>query len=328
MIRNLILALILLSGCQSRQANENNNKILFSSVSQEHLQPTKWDVGDTTITNEDRLDLFQNHIKGVGGGYIGVGSSQNLSLAAWAKSRWVWLMDFTRIVVAVNKINIAFIRESKTPAEFRQLWKKNSKKRAHAIIKKYYDSQKDYRFTLASWHKSRPFQQRRFRHDDITTKKHKFSLWLHDKKLYDYIRSLALKGRIMAIRGDLKGKTTVDSISKIATKMGIVLRVIYYSNAEEYFNLDGQFRKNWMNVPVDEKSMIVRTISVDRWHYPWAPGSALSTNRGFHYNIQPAMNYIKWLQLSRPGLRTRHILKMGKIDKKNGFSIVDAGPAG
>ena len=317
----------MLISCTSSQANETKIKHQFESVSQEDLKATKWDVGDTTITNEDRLDLFKPHVQNLQGGYIGVGSSQNLSLAVWARSEWVWLMDFTRIVVAVNKINIAFIVESKTPAEFRQLWKKNSKSRALSLIKKYYENEPDFSFIQTAWIKSRPYQERRFKHDDITTKKYNFELWLDNLQDYNYIRELAIKGRIQAIKGDLRGKTTVMSVAKTAREMGLTMRVVYYSNAEEYFDLDGQFRDNWLSMPIDEKSVIVRTISVDKWNYPWAPGSELSTSKGFHYNIQKAENYQNWLKLSKAKLRTRHILKKSQIDKANGFSYVDSGPA-
>ncbi|MDH5655154.1 MAG: hypothetical protein OEZ34_04565 [Spirochaetia bacterium] len=321
-----IILLFSFTTCLNQKIDPQEQKQFFDGTSQENLKPTKWDTGDTTITNEDRLDLFEKHIKGKGGGYIGVGSSQNLSLIAWAQSDWVWLMDFTRIVVAVNTINIAFIKESDTPEKFRSLWSKSSHEKSVEIIKKHYGDSSDYNFLVQSLVKSRPYQLRRFKNDDLNTEKYKFSLWLYDIKLYSYIRKLALEGRIRAVMGDLRGPVTVGSISDAARRMQIPVRLVYFSNAEEYFDLTGQFKENWTNLPVDETSVIVRTVSVNRWHYPWAPGSDLSTDRGFHYNIQPAINYQKWLASNQKKLKVETILKTGEIDKKNGFSIVDSDP--
>ncbi|MCB1166525.1 MAG: hypothetical protein KDK37_06365 [Leptospiraceae bacterium] len=296
----------------------------FRATNQEDLKPTIWDTGDTTITNEDRLDLFEPHVKDLGGGYVGVGSTQNFTLAAWAKSDWIWLMDFTRVVVATNKIHIAFLQECPTAAEFRKLWEPGSKQKALEVIEKHYASEPDFALIKKAWSISGPFQRKRFRYDDVIHKKFQFHGWLNSKETYEYIRNLALKGRIQAVRGDLKGPITVKSIAEQAKKMGIVFRIIYYSNAEEYFPLADDFRSNWTSIPVDEKSLIVRTISVYRNQYPWAPGSELSTDRGFHYVLENAANYQKWLKEGKAGLRVENIVATGETDKKNGITIIKA----
>ncbi|MCB1174330.1 MAG: hypothetical protein KDK39_12225 [Leptospiraceae bacterium] len=312
-----------IGSCQSAP-DQKQLQGYFENTSQEDLQKTRWDTGDTTITNEDRLDLFRPHVLNRGGGYIGVGSSQNLSLAAWAGSEWVWLVDFTRIVVAVNKANLAFIQESPTPTEFRYFWQKENDTAALAVIRKHYAQAKDLAFILESFRKSRPYQLRRFRNDDIVTQKYNFALWLYDQKLYDHIRRLAIGGRIIARQGDIRGPITIKSVAHQAALMQVPIRTIYFSNAEEYFDLDGSFRENWLAIQGDKTALVVRTISVDRWDYPWAPGSELSTTRGFHYNIQSLGSYQSWLRSGPPGLRTRMILKTGTIDKANGFSQVSS----
>ncbi|MBE7439032.1 MAG: hypothetical protein HS115_11295 [Spirochaetales bacterium] len=294
----------------------------FQNSPEEELKPTIWFTGDTTITNEDRLDLFEKHVRGLGGGCFGVGSSQNLSLAAWAKCDFLWLMDFTEIVVAANKINIAFLKAAENRQQFRRLWTKEARREALAIIEKEYANAADLKFIESAWAKSYPFQMKRYATDDKVTAKYNFALWLYDDSLYNHIRTMALGGRIRALKGDLRGPTTVLGIADAARRMNIVLRLVYFSNAEEYFTYGEQFRKNWTAIPVDEKSLIVRTISVEKHKFPWAPDSHLSTDRGFHYNIQPALSYQNWLKSPQKNLRSRDILATGQVDRENGFTLI------
>ena len=324
----MLLAAPLLTLCQGGETqaiSPEKQKELFQQTNQEDLKPTIWDTGDTTITNEDRLDLLEPHVRDIGGAYVGVGSTQNFTLAAWAKSEWIWLMDFTRVVVATNKIHIAFLQECPTPEEFRKLWEPGSKAKAMEVIEKHYAGQPDYDLIRKAWSTSGPFQRRRFRYDDVIHKKFNFHGWLNSKETYDHIRGLALKGRIQAVRGDLKGPITVKSIAEQAKKMGIVFRIMYFSNAEEYFPLGDDFRSNWLSLPVDEKSMVVRTISVYRGKLPWAPGSELSTDRGFHYVLQSAPHFQKWLKEGKEGLRIEEIVLTGNTDRENGITLIKNG---
>ena len=129
----LLLISIVLTSCKPQKPEkpkltEAQLQQLFHSMGEENLKPTRWDQGSTTTTNEDRLDLYIPHIQNMGGAYVGVGSIQNFTLAAWAKVEYLILMDFTRIVPAANKVHIAFLNAAKTPDEFKALWSKNRAK--------------------------------------------------------------------------------------------------------------------------------------------------------------------------------------------------------
>ncbi|MCX7679799.1 MAG: hypothetical protein N2316_11370, partial [Spirochaetes bacterium] len=82
--------LFLASGAFAQQSNLSVHNI-FLSTPEEDVTPTKWEIGNTIISNEDRLELYKKHIEDIGGGYIGVGGTQNFLLASWANSEWVWL---------------------------------------------------------------------------------------------------------------------------------------------------------------------------------------------------------------------------------------------
>ncbi len=297
---------------------------LFQKSAEENLKPTKWDYGGTTISNEDRLDIFQKHIENVGGGYVGVGSTQNFTLAAWAKAEWVWLMDFTRIVVAVNKIHITFLKKAENPKEFIDLWQWQNRVKAMQILKEEFKALPPYQsqFILGTWYKARPFFLNRQRVIQSVTKRVKYHTWLTDESLYQYMRKLALQGRIRALGGDLNGPTTFQTIAKTAQDMGIKIRVLYFSNAEEYFPFR-PYRANFQNsiksMPIDQSSQVIRTVSIFKWIYPWAPESHHSNDRGFHYNVMPLQSMASAFEKPEK-TSVIEFLKYSAVDLKLGFS--------
>jgi hypothetical protein len=72
-------------------------------------------------SNERRIDLFWNVIKDLRGVYLGVGTDQNLSLAARAKSELVILMDFDPEIVKVNRLHVFFLKNTNNYSEFKNL---------------------------------------------------------------------------------------------------------------------------------------------------------------------------------------------------------------
>lgn len=305
------------------EVSEKRKLEIFHSVKQEELKSTRWDTGDTTITNEDRLDIFFPHVHNRGGGYIGLGSFQNFTLAAWARSEYIYLVDFTRIVVAVNKINIELIKRSETPAEFMAWWKRKNRSKREKVIKEVFGEHDNYRFFVTSSRKAALYQRKRFRLEKKFSRMRPYETWLTRQSDYSYIRKLALENRIKPLKGNIEGTTTILSIAEAYKKMDVPVRVIYLTNAEEYFSrYSKQFRKNWRAVPTDGYSVAVRTISVSRWLYPWAPGSDYSTKRGFHYIAQEAENFQKWLKHGSPALNLKAMMKKATVYKKEGLSII------
>ncbi len=337
----LCVSLFLLTKCnwyeQSYTYSKKVSKRIFHSSTEEKLKPTIWDIGDTTVSNEDRYDLFLKHIKDLRGGYFGVGSIQNLTFSAWAKSDWVWLMDFTRIVVAVNKIHIAFLKNALNPEEFDELWLKKNSKRAKRILKEEYGDEIDYPFISSKMEIARNYFQQRARLMKRLALKRNYTIWLKDQQDYDHLRKLALRGRIRSLKGDIAGKVTVSGIAKAAKKMQVPLRVIYFSNAEEYlkysfkkkgYDIHGyskQFRSNWIAIPTDELSVIIRTFSQSNHIYTWPEDSHHSTNKGFHYNIMSVKLFKDWL-LYKGHVSVAILMENSHVFREKGYSIIKKKP--
>ena len=331
-------SIIFLSGMSLRDAAFSQNSLtpaekdsglvtLFRQTPEEQLTPTRWEIGNTIISNEDRLEHFRDSIADIGGGYAGLGGTQNFLLASWANSEWIWLFDFTQRVVTANRIHIAFLKSAATPAEFRSLWTAKSRKKAMNIIEKEFSGDPEIAYVKKTWKVGLGYVSWRFRNLDRVTKKYNYKIWLNDPVYYDRLRNLALADRIIARKGNLNGTVTIQGIAETSGKMGVPIRVVYLSNAEEYIkNYSDQFKKNFTALPADEKSVLLRTTSVYRRLFPWAPDSELSTEKGFHYNITPLRIFQEWLTLGREKLRVVDIMKTGEVNKKDGVSIIKVSP--
>lgn len=314
------------SPASAQVAAQERHKI-FSSTLEEDLEPTKWEIGNTIISNEDRLELFKNHVSDIGGGYVGLGGTQNFLLSSWANSEWVWLVDFTKRVVAANMLHIAFLKQAETPEKFRALWTKASSKTAMEIIEKEFTGNPEIDYLKRTWKIGLGYIPWRFRNLDRVTKKYKYTIWLNDQKYYDRIRNLALAGRIIARKGNLNGTITIRSIAETAKKMNVPIRLVYLSNAEEYIpSYSENFRKNFTALPSDSRSILLRTISFQKIKYPWAPDSEISTDKGFHYNVMPLNIFQEYLSRPVQKLSVHDIMRSAVIDKENGISVVQVIP--
>lgn len=301
---------------------------IFYSTPEEDVEPTKWEIGNTIISNEDRLELFKNHIADIGGGYVGLGGTQNFLLSSWANSEWVWLVDFTKRVVAANMLHIAFLKHADTPEKFRALWTKTSSKSVAEIIDSEFSSNPEIDYIKRTWKIGLGYIPWRFRNLDRVTKKYKYTIWLNDQKYYDRIRNLALAGKIIARKGNLNGTITICGIADAAKRMNVPIRLVYLSNAEEYIpSYSENFKKNFTALPSDNRSILLRTISFQKLSYPWAPDSEISTDKGFHYNVMALQIFQEYLSRPAQKLSVHDIMRAAVIDKENGISVVHTIPA-
>ncbi len=307
----------------SAQVAVKQQHAIFSSTPEEDVEPTKWEIGNTIISNEDRLELFKNHIADIGGGYVGLGGTQNFLLSSWANSEWVWLVDFTKRVVTANMLHIAFLKQADTPEKFRALWSKTSSRAVAEIIDKEFSGNPEIDYIKKTWKIGLGYIPWRFRNLDRVTKKYKYTIWLNDQKYYDRIRNLALSGKIIARKGNLNGTITIRGIADAAKKMNVPIRLVYLSNAEEYIpSYSDNFKKNFTALPSDSRSMLLRTISFQKFKYPWAPDSEISTDKGFHYNVMPLSLFQEYLSKPIQKRSVHDIMRSAIIDATNGISAV------
>jgi hypothetical protein len=235
------------------------------------------------ISNEQRLDLFHDPIKDLGGVYIGVGSDQNYLHAGWAKTEVLVLMDFDHKIVDLHKVYEVAFKNSATKEEFIALWSDASKPKLKALIEKAHPAGKLQKDVVQAHRAAQRVVTRRFKRLAKQMIKAKLPSFLTDDATYAYIRGLFQNGKVFMVRGDLTAKIAMKAISKATEQAGLKVRVLYLSNAEQYFNVRSSFRDNIVSLPIDSKSLVIRT---NGWR-----GLAHVEGTGYHYNVQSTESF-------------------------------------
>ncbi|BDA79989.1 hypothetical protein LPTSP3_g29190 [Leptospira kobayashii] len=308
----------------SCNATFGKNYSYLREIRQETLVPTRWDVGNTTVSNEDRLDILIPYVKNIGNVYIGVGSEQNLTIAAWAKSEFIYLMDFTSVVVTANEMMVFFLQESPTKEKFLYYYSKAGEEDAMKLIREKLPNPESY---TKVYKKIIRFVRKRHKTNLMLSELYHYKMFQTDDDQYAHVHRLAKEGKIFPVRGNLLGTVTLQSIGENLRKNNLRLGIIYFSNAEEYFYYPDQFKNSILNLPMKDESVVVRTLSVKKNVFPWAPGSDISTKLGFHYCVQSGHSFQEWLTFVKAPFRSLNIMEeSGEIDPKLGFTYVGKGP--
>lgn len=315
--------------CQSFDQKSKSQQVLFESAIQEEKgTKAKLTAEHYLISNERRIELFKPYIQNLKGGYIGVGSDQNLTLAAWARSEYIWLMDFDPYVVRVNKMHMIILKTCADYNCFKEAWSPTNQSKTWELFTQEFGKQPDFQeyrkaFQLAM-HKYYGISSR-LRELDFMTKKFGFYSFHNDPADYTHLHELAIEGRIRAVKGDLKKNGTLRTISKIASEMNLPIRAVYTSNAEDYFRFPEEYRQNILALPSDESSYHIRTISKGVKSVLGHPdGEKYPEEYPFHYNLQKIENFKEWMRF-RAFLTPVSILK-GRKEISKGFSIQESTP--
>lgn len=212
-----------------------------------------------TVSNEYRHDVWFAYLAGLGGAYVGVASDQNYTLIAAARSEVAFLVDIDRQVVDLHAIYAALIAVAADPEAFLGFFRDGASARKAA------------RETIAAALQGRPaadrsrtlalFEAHREALASYLKKvRGQTGSWLADPAAYSYVRTMFAAGRIRVLQGNLMGRTTMASIADSARALGVAVKVLYLSNAEDYLFYGDRFAANVRALPIDENSVALRTI--------------------------------------------------------------------
>lgn len=229
-------------------------------------------------SNEPRAWLWRPYLTNIGGSYLGVGSDQNYSFIAIARSQWAWVMDYDPRVVDHHHRVRALVLEAATIEEFVALWSSGNSKRAlaaierhndpsqHAKLRRGYNATRE-RLQIYYQEQSKPA---RGRPDDYG--------WLANPEHYTYVRELFQSGRLRAIKGDLLGSLAIQTVSAASRELGVPLRVFYTSNAPSSWGgtITAGYRKNLQSLPFDARSIVLQTMGK----------GAFRQSGHWHHNVQ------------------------------------------
>lgn len=225
-------------------------------------------------SNEARHDVWRPFLRGLGGGYVGVGTDQNFTLIALAKSRLVWLFDYDPVAVWMNLIHRAMIVKSPTRAGYRARWYRKYRRKNMALLRTFYKGHPDQKkilWVFRNWRGSiNAYLRRRNKiHLRLLRKKKPlFSHWLDRKETYQYVRQMFLQRRIRILKGDLLRNNTMRNIGRVSHALKMPVRALYLSNAEQFWPFVKAYKNNVKSLLMDRRSLVLRTLGTSRFGAP------------------------------------------------------------
>ncbi|HEY0138754.1 MAG TPA: hypothetical protein VGB85_31935, partial [Nannocystis sp.] len=235
-------------------------------------------------SNEVRHDVWFPYVRGVGGAYLGVGSDQNYTIAAAARSELMFLSDIDRSVVDLHRIYEILIESSDTPEALHARFDRAEEETSAALLDSGFAAlpEAERRRLVRLYRNARETVYRHLRHVIKRKRNGEPSSWLSDPVMYDHIRALFQADRVRQMGGDLTGSNSLQTAAAAARALGVPFRVIYFSNAEEYFDYSKSFIANIQAFETDERSVLLRTIYAKDWVHAdllWA------------YQVQPLADF-------------------------------------
>ena len=243
------------------------------------------------ISNEHSHHLWRDSIANVGGAYLGVGSDQNYLLAGWARSQLLVLMDFDAAISDLHRVYKVAFAAADTPEAFVALWGKTKEEELRGLVEAAYVDPEERKKTTRALRVARSLVFSRLSRTRRDYQARGVPTFVTDQAEYDHVRKLWADGRVFPIRGDLTGDATLVDVAAALEKADLRLGVVYFSNAEQYFDYGPGFRRNIVRLPVQDNAMVVRTLG-------WK-GPGFVEGETYHYTIQPARKFAAWMRESR-----------------------------
>jgi hypothetical protein len=238
-------------------------------------------------SNERRHDLFFAAVRGLGQGYVGVGADQNYTLGAAASAQVLWLIDLDAAVVHLHHLYGAAMAAAPTPAGFLTLLSGRHEAALLDAARTGIPDEKVRRAALQVYADYGPLLYQRLRR----THRSRTPTWLSDERLYQHVRGLWQAGRIVPRLGDLNGPRTLRQIGDAAHAAGLAIRVIYLSNAESWFHYSQRLHSNLGALPLDDRSVVLRTVKSQLLRYPHGDV--------WHFSTQSAQDFLAKLATRR-----------------------------
>jgi hypothetical protein len=250
----------------------------------EVLNAVKRENYDTHFLSSDELHqyLFAEKIEDIGGGYIGVGTDQSWLFMGWQKPSLAWLADYDRWVVALHWSYIAFFEHASSIDEFIRLWDRENRTEAIEILSKAYADREERPLIIKVFREARHKVARRLRRI-VSMGKRTRPTFLTDPEQFVFLKTMIEEGRVRPLVGNMLSDKGYSGMGESAKKLGVVVRHVYLSNAEDYWSYPDVFRSNMRGLPVDERSVVSRARA------------SKPTNKDYRYMQQPLQGFVQWL---------------------------------
>ena len=235
-------------------------------------------------SNEVRHDVWFPYVRDRGGAYLGVGSDQNYTLAGAARSELMFLSDIDRSVVDLHRVYEVLIEASETPELLLGRFEEDQAATSRGLLETAFAGlpEPERRRLLRLYGAARETVLIHLRHVIKRKQGETPTTWLADPAMYAHIRALFLADRVRAMGGDLTGSNSLQTAAAAARELGVSFAVIYFSNAEEYFDYSASFVANIEAFPLAEGAVLLRTIYNKQW---------VHADQLWAYQVQPLADF-------------------------------------
>ncbi|MBX7084730.1 MAG: hypothetical protein K1X88_36335, partial [Nannocystaceae bacterium] len=238
------------------------------------------------VGNEWSLDAFRAAVQDLGGGYIGVGPDQAYLFIGWQRPEFAWLIDYDPKVMRVHAMYRALLQAFERRRDFLAAFEHDHADATSELLAQHEDPR-----LRRMYRNNRDMFRWRLRTIERKLARRGVPCWLTDDETYAYVRKMVLGDRVRPLRVNLVDDVGMAGIAEAARALGVTVRVVYLSNAEEYWErYEPQFVANLAALPIDERALVLRTRLV--WQ----------VNRDYVYNAQSLAEFLAWLQT--PGVDT------------------------
>lgn len=268
------------------------------------------------VSNEASLHLFYEPVLDRGGALLGVGTDQNYLLAGWAKSELLILLDFDLAITHLHRVYQELFRRAETPQAFVDAWDPKRKTATRAWLAEAYAGHPDLKAIRKAHHVAAKRVWGRLLRLRRKFGKRGIGTFVDDAAQYAWVRRLWSGGRVVTVRGDLTADLSMLDAAAALRRVGVPLRVLYLSNTEQYFDYGPTYRRNILNLPTDDRTLVVHTLG---WR---GPGMY---DNDYHYSYQTADSYKNWMRHARTK-KFGHMLRHRVSTNLRGFSRVEGFP--
>lgn len=261
------------------------------------------------VSNEDRPQVFRERVAGRGGVYVGVGAEQGFLYAGWGRAERLFLMDFDDWVVIINEVHGLVFEHARTPDELYALWGPDRRADIEAWVRERTPDSAAADRKMRIYDRGRPQVEYRLKWLRGRLSGLQIPFFANDQAELDHVAGLWRRRRVRAVRGDLTASGALRAFGDLARRAGWVVRVLYLSNAEQYFPYDtGAFRDNLASLPIDDRSVILHTTPTRKIDYL--------------YIWQDAKTYVPWVARTHSFHELLYEAKlpyMGKLENGSWF---------
>ena len=254
------------------------------------------------VSDEAHHHLFRETLTDKGGVYVGIGTNQNFAMAAWQRPELIVLLDFDQTIIDLHAVYAVIFAHAKTPEEHLALWEKKQAKQVRALITEAMDgdskeetTRRDRALRAYKYGRERVrrgLEKMRTRYASLNEPS-----FMNSQTEYDWIRSMSMAGRIIAIRGDLTGPRTLVDLAGVLESQGRKVTTFYLSNTEQYFRYTKRFRRNMLGLPLADDAVVLRTRA---WRVGGKPRPGKKKKPLYYaYVVQSFADWRTWLELPK-----------------------------